>query len=186
MLVACSDVSSQHSPVYTAVVLWWPAVYFDRKHHQDLKKFCSVPQPLWSRLVYRKFHMQCSSILCVLRTLPISLSLIFGNTDKNKTISEAVPDHAMKVHRGSWGVAQLTFSLGARWRGLVSITPRPIYPEERTFVSIGYEARCTSQLISTDWKREKSLFPDGICRPDHPDLSLVTINNYKTVSFFYI
>jgi hypothetical protein len=68
----------------------------------------------------------------------------------------------MKAYRGSRGVAPLTLSLVARWRELVSITPSSVYPKERTFVPIGWEAGGVSQLISTDWKRDKFLVPDGI------------------------
>jgi hypothetical protein len=39
--------------------------------------------------------------------------------------------HAMKVYWGSGGIAQRILDLDTRWRWVVSLTPRPLYPRER-------------------------------------------------------
>jgi hypothetical protein len=37
--------------------------------------------------------------------------------------------HAMKTYTGSGGIAPRILDLGTRWRGMVSFTPRPLYPQ---------------------------------------------------------
>jgi hypothetical protein len=39
--------------------------------------------------------------------------------------------HAVKSYCGSRGKASIILDLGARWRWVVSFTPRPLYPRER-------------------------------------------------------
>jgi hypothetical protein len=42
--------------------------------------------------------------------------------------------HAMKAYWGSGGIAPRTFDFGTRWRWVVSFTPRPLYPQGKTFL----------------------------------------------------
>jgi hypothetical protein len=47
-----------------------------------------------------------------------------------------VPVHAMKAYRRSRGIAALILNLSTRWKIVVDFTPWPLYPRERTMVSI--------------------------------------------------
>jgi hypothetical protein len=47
-------------------------------------------------------------------------------------ISNIVSVHAMEVCTGSRGIAVLILNLGTRWRWVVNVTPRPLYPWERS------------------------------------------------------
>ena len=42
------------------------------------------------------------------------------------------PVHAVKAYSGSRGIAPLILNLGPRWRTMINVTPRPLYPLERT------------------------------------------------------
>jgi hypothetical protein len=62
---------------------------------------------------------------------------IRDDDDNNNNKGNVVPvflteHHAMKLY---WGVEELLhsfFDLGIRWRQVVSFTPRPIYPQEKS------------------------------------------------------
>jgi len=41
---------------------------------------------------------------------------------------KVIPVHAMKPYRGSRGTAPVILNHGARWRLVVNIMPRPLYP----------------------------------------------------------
>jgi len=45
-----------------------------------------------------------------------------------RRISVIVPVHAMKIYRGSGRTAPLIPNLGRRWRWMVTLTTRPLYP----------------------------------------------------------
>lgn len=47
----------------------------------------------------------------------------------------------MKAHRGSSGIAPHISNVGTRWKWVLSFTPRPPYPQERTPVRSKQEAR---------------------------------------------
>jgi hypothetical protein len=40
--------------------------------------------------------------------------------------------HAMKTYWGSGGIAPRILDLGTRWRSVISFTPRPLYPQEKS------------------------------------------------------
>jgi hypothetical protein len=40
--------------------------------------------------------------------------------------------HAMKAYVGNGGIAPRILDLGTRWRWVISFTPQPLYPQERT------------------------------------------------------
>jgi len=49
---------------------------------------------------------------------------------------EVVPDHSVKVYRGSRGIAPLICNLGTRWRRVVNFVPLSFHPWERTVLSV--------------------------------------------------
>jgi len=57
------------------------------------------------------------------------------------------------------GIDPLTLNLGARYRGVVSITPRPHYTLEINPVPTGQEAVWVPERVWTFWRREKYLAP---------------------------
>lgn len=62
-----------------------------------------------------------------------------------------VPGHAMKVCRGSWGIAPLFLNLGTRWTLVVNFILRPLCSWERTPVSIALASGWPSQQVLTFW-----------------------------------
>jgi hypothetical protein len=47
---------------------------------------------------------------------------------------------------------------GTRWKRLVSLVPKPIYPQERYPVSIDEEAVWSLELVWTLWRKKKNPF----------------------------
>jgi hypothetical protein len=73
-------------------------------------------------------------------------------------------------HEDVWGngsVAPRILNLGARWKRVVSFTPRPLYPQGEFPVSIGQEAGWASEPVWTQWPYWEST-------PCRPSSSLVT------------
>jgi hypothetical protein len=62
----------------------------------------------------------------------------------------------MKAYLGSC-VAPLILNLSTRWRWVVNITPRSLYPWERTPVLIALETGWALELVWTIWNAEKFL-----------------------------
>jgi hypothetical protein len=42
---------------------------------------------------------------------------------------KVVPVHATRAHGGNRGIPPLLLNLGDRWRWVVNVTPRPLYPD---------------------------------------------------------
>jgi hypothetical protein len=74
--------------------------------------------------------------------------------------------HAIKTYLSNGGVVPFILNLGARWRSVVTFTPRPLFPELRVPVSaaIVYEAGWAQEPVSKQWQREEipSLLLQGI------------------------
>jgi hypothetical protein len=51
---------------------------------------------------------------------------------KGKVIPMFTKHHAMKTYWGSGAIAPRLHDLGTRWRGVVSFTPRPLYPQGKS------------------------------------------------------
>jgi hypothetical protein len=88
---------------------------------------------------------------------------------------EIVPVQAMKAGRGNRGVAPPILNLGVRWRCVVNIMPRPLYPREITPVPTEQKAERAPELVETFWRREKSLAPTEFRTPDRQARSRITI-----------
>jgi hypothetical protein len=58
------------------------------------------------------------------------LTLAIYGGDWSAIIDNVVPVHAMKAYRGRSGIAPVILNLGAKWRWVVNITPRPYYPQK--------------------------------------------------------
>jgi hypothetical protein len=56
-------------------------------------------------------------------------------------------------------------NLGARWRWVISFTPRPLYQGEEHPVPIGWEAGWAPEPVWTRWRRKKFLAPAGNRNP---------------------
>jgi hypothetical protein len=61
---------------------------------------------------------------------------------------------SVKAYRRGRGLAPLTLNLVARWRWVVNITPRPLYPWEGIPMPIEREAGRVPGSVWTLWKRE--------------------------------
>jgi hypothetical protein len=53
----------------------------------------------------------------------------------------------MREYMRSRGTAPLILNFGIRWRGVVNFTPWPLYPQERTPVSIEQEAEWAPESV---------------------------------------
>jgi hypothetical protein len=69
---------------------------------------------------------------------------------------------AMRACEGSRSIAPLLFNLGARWRLVGNVTPRPLYPRQRPPLG-----------GLTIWGRKKSPPPARIQIPDRPYVQCV-------------
>jgi len=83
--------------------------------------------------------------------------------------------HAMKACRGSTCKAPLILNLGTRWRWVVNLKLRLLYPREITLIPVVYEAGWAPELDYTFWWKEKSVVPARIWSPDRAACSLVAI-----------
>jgi hypothetical protein len=73
-------------------------------------------------------------------------------------------------HVGEWRYSSTFLDLGTVWRGVVSLTPRPLYPPgKQPPIRIEYEACWAPEMVWTLWRREKS-YP---CREWNPDFQPV-------------
>jgi hypothetical protein len=64
---------------------------------------------------------------------------------------QVVPVRDMKAYKGSRGMAPLIFNIGARWRWVVSITPRPLWPWEGSPVPTEQEAGWSQKPLWMVW-----------------------------------
>jgi hypothetical protein len=106
-------------------------------------------------------------------SIPISISTGHSPTCTKshpikKVQSKAFLVQALNAYRGSRGITPLILSLGTRWMSVVNITPRPLYPQERTLLQIEYEAGWAPEPVWTFRRGEKALVPTGIRTPDIP------------------
>jgi hypothetical protein len=60
--------------------------------------------------------------------------------------------HAMKTNWESGGTVSCFLKLSARWRWMVSFTPRPLYSGEEPQVSVGQKAGWTPEQVWTWWR----------------------------------
>jgi hypothetical protein len=72
----------------------------------------------------------------------------------------------MKAYCGSGGIASRILDLGTRWRWVFSLTPRPLYPRERTPRT--HEDGWGRKPVWTRWWGEKFPANNGTRTPDHP------------------
>jgi hypothetical protein len=72
----------------------------------------------------------------------------------------------MKAYRGSRGIDPFILHLCIGWRGVVNFTLRPLYPWERTQVSIEYEVDWASESVWMILEKRKSLALSGIRTSD--------------------
>jgi len=75
--------------------------------------------------------------------------------------------HAMKAKGRRGGIALLNFKFGARWRWVVTVTRRPLYPRARTPVPIKAEAGFSPEPLWMYLQMRKSV-PTGIRTPVRP------------------
>jgi hypothetical protein len=62
----------------------------------------------------------------------------------------------MKVYMGNRGIAPLIINLGPSWRWVVNVTPRLLYPQERTVVPIEMEADWVQEQVWTILEKRQS------------------------------
>jgi hypothetical protein len=72
------------------------------------------------------------------------------------------PVHAVKTYSGRRRTVLITLNLRTRWRGMVNITPRPLYPREIDPVPTEDEPAWIPELVWPFRRREKSVVPAGI------------------------
>jgi hypothetical protein len=73
-------------------------------------------------------------------------------------------------------IAPLILNHDTTWRWVANLTFRPLYPRERTPVSIEQEAGWDTEPVWTIRKIYKDLSPTGIKTPDLPVRNLVAIS----------
>jgi hypothetical protein len=80
------------------------------------------------------WHWRLTGIWVSLESLSAVLPLRCSQPTQWKTsqLCTLTEHHAMKVFRGSGGIAPLILDLGSRWRWRVSFTPRPLYPQGKS------------------------------------------------------
>jgi hypothetical protein len=108
------------------------------------------------------------------RSVPLELSsqaemdcnAVFAGKGKH------VPAHAMNTYRRSRGLAPPTLKLSTT--KVVSLTPRPLYPEEKAFGTHWTEWWVEPRASLDVWRRAGTLTPIGTRTPNHPVRSLVT------------
>jgi hypothetical protein len=69
-----------------------------------------------------------------------------------------------RAYRGKGGIAPLSLKLGTRWRWLVSMTLRPLYPRVKSFL-YPLSRRRVGRMIWDFLRTEKSLVPAGTRTP---------------------
>jgi hypothetical protein len=62
----------------------------------------------------------------------VSFVTVINHVKKVKMSLCLTKHHAMRTYWGSGSIAPRILNLGTRWRWVVSLTHRPLYPEERT------------------------------------------------------
>ena len=75
--------------------------------------------------------------------------------------------HALKTYRGSGGTAPHILNMGTKWKWVVSLTPRPFQPQERTPV-IELESGCAPEPVWVVLEKRKYLVPTGIWNSGRP------------------
>ena len=85
------------------------------------------------------------------------------------------PAHVINAYSGIRGKVLLIPRLGTAWRWVVSFTPRPLRPRERTTVHTEKRAGWAPETVWTFGRREKVLAPTGTRNPDPPVPNIVTI-----------
>ena len=108
--------------------------------------------------------------------------MFFVNTRKEllNVKVKVSPQHAKLAHRESRGTARL-LNLGARWCWVVSITPRPLYPEkEKAFRRLGELQELSGQV----WKITRLLLYRGSnTAPSSPWIFAVPTKTSGSVKF---
>jgi hypothetical protein len=81
------------------------------------------------------------------------------NQPHKKAKGKVVPVHTINAYRGSRGVAPLSLNLGARWRTVVSITPRTPYSRGKNAAThwIGGCVGTRDSLDDLDYRNISSL-----------------------------
>jgi hypothetical protein len=106
---------------------------------------CSMRATWPVHLILRVFTKKATHLSMCLSLGPQRgrFSSLHGTSDllgKVKVKGKVFPVHAMRVYRGSRGIAPTILNLGTRWRWVVNFTPRPLYSWERTPVPIEQKA----------------------------------------------
>ena len=73
-----------------------------------------------------------------------------------------VPLLAAVTCKGSRGMGLIPLNLGTRWRWLVSFSPRPLCPPQRTSVRFEWEAGWVPDPAWKFWREEKYFPPAGM------------------------
>ena len=103
--------------------------------------------PLFCYLIYIGLCVLGQKVTGQLRVCRIPIS-IWTRHLPNYTASHPIkrgqgrvyPVRALNAYMGRRVRAPLAPSFGTRWRSMINITPRPVYPQERTPLKIEYEA----------------------------------------------
>jgi len=85
--------------------------------------------------------------------------------------SENFPVHAMKAH-GSRRTALIILNFGTRWRWVVNITPRPLYPRQKPLQFTGEYTGCAPKPVWTIWRQKQNLNTARIRTPGRPPPSI--------------
>jgi hypothetical protein len=76
------------------------------------------------------------------------------------------------------GRREIALNIGARYRGVVSITPPPLYTLEINPGPSGQEAGLVSETVWTFWRRKKYLAP---ARSVQPDYAIPARRNFRRI-----
>jgi hypothetical protein len=126
-----------------------------------LRSFWRHTQPDSNRIRWIK-SITGIDILNIIITVKLSLS-----TTPQNCILCLIKHHAMKTYWGSGGIASPIPNLGTKWRWVVSLTPRPLYPGEIAPITnwIGSWMDLRAGLETAVVKRNKYLSPTGNPNP---------------------
>lgn len=85
------------------------------------------------------------------------------------------PLYAVRACTGNRGIAAHILSHGDWRRRVVNYAPWPLYPRERTAVSIGEKSGWAPKPVWTVWRGEKCVAVSLIRAPDRPARMIVTL-----------
>jgi hypothetical protein len=93
----------------------------------------------------------------VLLKIQVSWKAKLGRRASSFRNGKVVPVHNMKACRGSKGIPPLILDLGAKWRWVVNIMPRPLYPRKQHRYPLNCSYRANRSTMFSDLGNEETV-----------------------------